>query len=161
MRTIIFCSFLAVLICRCGGSGKDKVKENAIVSATTADPNITDFAQDSIDILYFTKPFTDSTRYTRYFSVAKVKDSSLDTSLSKILNSPSALMDKPRSCLSEGKIIIPKGGDAYKVLYFSRSGEKQCRYIYEIKDGMFLYYQVPDEMVATLNKLEKVAVKVE
>lgn len=160
MRTIIICTLLAVLISSCGGSGKNEVNEAATITETV-DSSIAAFAKDSLDILFFTKPFTDSSRYTRYFSVVKVKDSSFESTLSNTLKGPSFIMEKQRPCLSEGKINIPKGGDAYKVLYFSRSGEKQCRYIYEIKDGVFLYYQIPDEMVAALNKLEKVAVKVE
>jgi hypothetical protein len=160
MRTILFFSFLAVLISSCGGSDKDKLKQIANVPVASADSKVAAFATDSIDILYFTKPFTDSSRYTRYFSVVKVSDSTLERLLSKTLAGPSSIMDKPRPCLSEGKIVIPKGGDAFKVLYFSRTGDKQCRYIYEIKDGQFLYYQITEELEAGLNKFEKIAVKV-
>jgi hypothetical protein len=161
MRAIFFYSFLAVLVSSCGGSDKDKLKRVANVSVASADSNVAVFATDSIDLLYFTKPFTDSSRYTRYFSVAKVSDSTLERLLSITLDGPSSIMDKPRPCLSEGKIVIPKGGDAFKVLYFSRTGENQCRYIYEIKDGQFLYYQITEALEAGLNKFEKIAVKVE
>jgi hypothetical protein len=152
---------MAVLISSCGGSGKNEVKEVATVTIAAADPKLAPFATDSIDVLFFKKPFTDSSRYTRYFIMAMAKDSSFEAALSSTLKGPSSIMDKPRTCLSEGKIIIPKGGDAYKTLYFSRSGEKQCRYIYEIKEGLFLYYQIPDDVVAVLNELEKHAVKVD
>jgi hypothetical protein len=118
-------------------------------------------AVDSVDILYFIKPFTDSTRYARYFSAVKVGDSSFVNALEAALDGPSSVLEKPRPCLSEGKIIIPRGGDAFKVIYFSRSKEASCNYIYDIRDGVFYYHPLSGEIVKGLNNFETGAKKVQ
>jgi hypothetical protein len=81
--------------------------------------------------------------------------------LEAALNGQSALLEKPRPCLSEGKIIIPKGGDAFKVIYFSRSKEASCNYIYDIRDGVFYYHPLSGELESSLNNFENGAKKVQ
>ncbi|HSF45162.1 MAG TPA: hypothetical protein VLA58_04100 [Chitinophagaceae bacterium] len=118
-------------------------------------------AVDSIDILYFKKPFTDSSRYTRYYRTVRVSDSTFYHLLENALSGPSVVMEKPKACLSEGKIIIPKGRDAFKVVYFSRSEQEACNYIYVIRNGLFYYHTLSREILTVLNDFERKAEDVE
>ena len=160
MRGDLICLVAIFFFTSCGGpgNGSGPGQESNLKLETKA---ISSVAVDSVDILYFTKPFTDSTRYTRYFSAVKVGDSSFVNALEAALNGPSAVLEKPLPCLSEGKIIIPKGGDAFKVIYFSRSKEASCNYIYDIRDGVFYYHPLSGEIVSWLNNFETRAKKVQ
>jgi hypothetical protein len=161
MRSYLICLVAAFFFISCGGSGN--VPAPGVESSSGMDTKaaVRSVALDSMDILFFTKPFTDSTRYTRYFSTVKVSDSSFFNALETALNGPSAVLEKPRPCLSEGKIILPKGGDAFKVIYFSRSKETSCNYIYDIRDGLFYYHPLSLEISAGLSDFETRAEKVQ
>jgi hypothetical protein len=113
---------------------------------------------DSFDILYYKKPFSDSTRYTRYFRVIHTSDSTLVSELNKIFNGNFVKLMEVKKCLSEGKIILPIGGDAFRVVYFSRI-DTDCSYLYYIKDGEFYYYEMSSLLKEKLNAFEKVAVE--
>jgi hypothetical protein len=115
---------------------------------------IPDHIQGPVDVLFFKKPFTDSVRYTRYYKVAQTTDDIFFASLKRAFQQNLEKLDAPRECLSEGKIQIPLGGDAFKVVYFSRT-ETGCAYLYIIKDGVFLYYEMPAELNKNLVELEK------
>jgi hypothetical protein len=52
--------------------------------------------------------------------------------------------------------MIHLGGDAYKVFYFSRAADS-CRYIYQIKDGEFHYYELPEAIESRLDSLQALA----
>lgn len=147
-----------IFLTSCGGSenGPGQEINSKLQTRATSSANL-----DSLDILYFTKPFTDSSRYTRFFSAVKVGDSSFLKTLEAALRGPSVVLEKPRPCFSEGKIIIPRGGDVFKVIYFSRAGEASCNYIYDIRDGVFYYYPLSGEMVSWLNDFEPRAKKVQ
>lgn len=114
---------------------------------------------DSLDILFFKKPFTDKERYQRYFKILHVKDSVLVKTLNYSLQLE-VVEDllSPKKCMSEGKIILPLGGDAFKTIYFSRM-ETDCPYLYLIKDGHFLYYPMDTALNRMLNIGEKNAVE--
>lgn len=159
MRADLICLVALFFFSSCGGSGNGpRPESDSKMGAKAAERSVD---EDSVDILYFTKPFTDSTRYTRYFSAVKVGDSSFVNALEAALNGPSAVLEKPRPCLSEGKIIIPRGGDAFKVIYFSRSKEASCNYIYDIRDGVFYYHPLSGEIASGLNNFETGAKKVQ
>lgn len=117
---------------------------------------VVDQIQGPVDILYFKKPFTDSVRYTRYYKISQSTDSVFFASLKMLLKQDHEKLEGPRKCLSEGKIQIPLGGDAFKVVYFSRV-ETGCAYLYIIKDGSFLYYGMPADLNQYLVELEKQA----
>jgi hypothetical protein len=161
MRLDLLFLVAAFFLVSCGGAGNaprpEKETSNLLDAKNEAHP----LSGDSIDILYFTKPFTDTLRYTRYFSAVKVSDSSFLEALDAALSGPSAVLDKPRPCLSEGKIILPKGGDAFKVIYFSRSQEPSCNYIYDIRDGLFYYHPLSLEISSGLNAFETRAKKLQ
>lgn len=159
---IVFVVFSLSALLACGGgepgvakrdstdvSPKDsvaqKVDEKVFVPATIQGP---------IEILYFKKPFTDSVRYTRYYMLAQTTDTVFFAQLRSAIQQRYDKLDAHRKCLSEGKIQIPLGGDAFKVVYFSR-GETGCPYLYLIQEGMFYYFEMPRELDMHLNELEK------
>lgn len=126
-------------------SAEKEVREEIFIPATI---------QGQVDILYFRKPFTDSVRYTRYYRVAQTTDTSFFAGLRAALQQRFEKLDAPRKCLSEGKMQVPLGGDAFKVVYFSRK-ETGCPYLYVIKDGMFYYFELPAELNRFLIELEE------
>ena len=111
---------------------------------------------DSMDVVYYNKPFTDPERYTRFFRVARIADSAFAVSLQGLLLSPGVKEDSLRKCMSEGKMIIPMGGDAFRTVYFSRQA-KPCDYLYVIRDGSFYYYEMADSLRNLLDVFEKMA----
>lgn len=111
---------------------------------------------DSVEVLYYRKPFTDKERYTRFFSSLATKDTGFIQSLKSILLLPGVKEDSLRACMSEGKINIPLKGDAYQVVYFSREAEP-CKYLYVIREGQFYYYLLDESLLQKLNELEKQA----
>lgn len=114
---------------------------------------------DSLDILYFNKPYTDKERYQRYYKVVHTTDTAFINTLTIALQQNIVEdLQHPKKCMSEGKIILPLGGDAYKMIYFSRK-ETNCPYIYIIKDGHFLYYSMDAALNKLLNTLESTAVE--
>lgn len=114
---------------------------------------------DSVDILYFNKPFTDAERYQRFFRIVHVGDTAVINSLrTAFQNTVTEDLLNPKKCKSEGKIIVPTGGDAFKIIYFSRL-ETKCAYLYVIENGHFLYYQMDSSLNRLLNSLEFEAVE--
>lgn len=111
---------------------------------------------DSIEVIYYKKPFTDKERYTRFFSNLVTRDTGLIGTLINVLALPGVREDSIRSCMSEGKINIPLKGDAYQVVYFSREANP-CNYLYVIRNGHFFYYTLDGTILEKLNQLEKLA----
>lgn len=113
----------------------------------------------SIDIIFFEKPFKDTERYQRYFTIYQiVHKNEFFLFRSSLKSNLVERIQEPRRCFSEGKIIVPIIGDAYKVIYFSRA-DSECSYLYFIKDGHFFYYSMPKALENLLNSLEKKAIK--
>lgn len=113
---------------------------------------------DSFEVVYYKKPFTDSSRYYRFFEVAITNDSSFIKEMNQVLAGTFDKLPEVKKCLSEGKLIIPMGGEAYQTIYFSRL-ETGCPYLYYIKDGAFYYYEITKLLNEKLNLLEKLAVE--
>lgn len=149
----IFISFLLILV-SCRGMIKKTTEEVVLNNETRS---FIPSRVDSIDILYFKKPFVDEERYQRFFSVAHTSDSLLiDALRSAMEKSVQQDLQSPKECRSEGKMIIPLGADAFKVIYFSRN-ETNCPYLYVIENGHFLYYKMDTLLNSALNRLESVA----
>jgi len=74
------------------------------------------------------------------------------------LHQPFQEFTGPVNCLSEGKIIIPHGGDAFRIVYFSRT-EAPCSYLYVIDNGRFRYYSLAKDVKEKLDKWEGLAVE--
>jgi hypothetical protein len=148
--------FLIGLICgliACNSEQKAGSSDSQSIPVSLS-PEITKVTSDSVEVLYYRKPFTDKERYTRFFSSLVTKDIGFIQSLKSILLLPGVKEDSLRACMSEGKINIPLKGDAYQVVYFSRE-EKPCNYLYVIRDGQFYYYLLDEPVLQKLNELEK------
>jgi hypothetical protein len=113
---------------------------------------------DSIEVIYYQKPFTDKERYTRFFSNLVTRDTGLIRNLMSVLALTGVKEDSIRTCMSEGKINIPLKGDAYQVVYFSREANP-CNYLYVIRNGQFFYYTLDATIMEKLNQMERLAKK--
>lgn len=111
---------------------------------------------DSVDVLFFKKPFEDSLRYQRFFTFKRSGDTALINSLRRSMAVGFQEVSAPKKCLSEGKIIVPYGGEVFKVIYFSRTGEG-CAYLYVIDNGRFHYYSMDTRVINQLNGCEELA----
>jgi hypothetical protein len=127
-------------------------------SETVQVPSYMPNTVDSVDLLYFRKPFTDSLRYQRFFTFIRSGDSSLISALRDNLELGFQEYVNPIDCLSEGKIIVPHGGDAFRIIYFSRT-QIPCSYIYVIDNGRFRYYPLTENVKKALDEWEGLAVE--
>jgi hypothetical protein len=150
-----FCVLVSGLIACTGvdnGGGNSSSNAKGQVPLVTPPPA----PADSVDIVYYKKPFTDPERYTRFFSAARVSDSTFRAALDSLLVLPGVRQDSVRDCMSEGKILEPLKGDAFRIIYFARSGNT-CNYLYQIRDGAFYYYELPVHIKGMLDVYEKKA----
>ena len=148
--------FLIGLLCwftACNSEHKAGLSDSQSIPVSLS-PETTKVISDSVEVLYYRKPFTDKERYTRFFSSLVTKDTGFIQSLKSILLLPGVKEDSLRACMSEGKINIPLKGDAYQVVYFSREA-MPCNYLYVIRDGQFYYYLLDEPVLQKLNELEK------
>lgn len=154
---------ILVLLSSCGRSDKDNSKTlpvDSIPGQTAEKPDVAIIPTgvDSFEIVYYKKPFEDSTRYSRFFKVVNTNDSTVIRAIRQVLTGSFVKLPNVKKCLSEGKFIIPLGGEAYRTVFFSRL-ETGCPYIYYIKDGAFYYYEITPVINERLNVLEKLAVE--
>src|SRR5688500_72949 len=108
---------------------------------------------DSLQLLYFNDPDGDSVRYTRFYSHTISKDSTTINTLLKGLNQPFEQLNEVKKCRSEGKIYLFAEQEPLKTIYFSTRCDSCC-YLYFIKDGAFLYFQLSRDL-STILKNEK------
>ena len=156
---LIICT--VILSCSDTGKKNTDVRNNVSTQTKSDTPDkagLIPSSIDSLEIIYYKKPFLDSTRYTRYFLITKTPDSIIVAELNRICQGYGVKLSELRKCQSEGKIVIPIGGDAFKVVYFSRTGG-DCSYVYIIKDGEFYYYKMSDLLVNRLDIQEKRAIE--
>lgn len=161
-RSILVLIISSVIMSCAGGSNKNAEKKPADKdgsgSGETVIAPIIPQEVSSFDVIYYKKPFTDSTRYTRYFLTTHTSDSVLVSELNRIFRGTFDKLPEVKKCQSEGKIILPFGGDAFRVVYFSRTGG-DCSYIYYIKDGEFYYFGISTLLSEKLDAIEKLAVE--
>lgn len=154
MKKIFFLGIVCWCVA-CNSETKDAVADTTVATIQPTQ-EIKMATADSVEVLYYRKPFTDKERYTRYFSNLVTKDTGFIQMLQSLLRMPGVKEDSLRACMSEGKINIPLKGDAYQVVYFSRE-EKPCNYLYVIRGGEFFYYMLDERLQQKLNELEKQA----
>ena len=143
-----------LLLASCASSTKRKERELPDHAGAGHVP--AQASPDSMDVIFYDKPFTDPERYTRFFRVTRAGDPPFTASLRALLLLPGVKEDSLRKCMSEGKILIPLGGDAFRTVYFSRAA-KPCEYLYVIRGGAFFYYEMPDSLRHMLDENEKTA----
>jgi hypothetical protein len=114
---------------------------------------------ENLQIIYYDDPDGDSLRYTRYFRYTSVSDSAM---VNRILKNLDMSFDEResvnRQCRSEGKIILYKGEEPIKTLYFSMRCNSACCYLYFIKNGMFYYFPLQEATARLLEEGKKKSV---
>lgn len=151
----IFSAILILLILSCRNNQDKDLLKNKSLSSDVSHPYLPN-SVDSIDVLYFKKPFQDKERYQRYFTHLNTRDSLLISYLRVNLQKSFSLLVNAKDCNSEGKIIVPLKGDAFKIIYFSRL-HTNCPYLYVIENGSFRYYEMDSIVHKQLNFLEPFA----
>lgn len=142
---------------------------------------------DSVQVLFFTDPYgKDSLRYTRFFKHFNTSDTSIVKPLLNNLDRMFILRNEVMPCRSEGKLFFFKGEQELKTVYFntqslvnvptnfkpnsttpstsstnskSQSSDRDCAYMYFIKDGAFYYFPIQAATTELLLKLKPKAVK--
>lgn len=146
--------WIPLVLGACGNRTEKEPVDSTAMNAQVV-PSVQPLVQeDSLQLVYYKKPFLDKERYTRFFRTVSAKDTVLGRQLKMILSLPGAKQDSIRPCYSEGKVLIPLKGDAFQVIYFSRM-EAPCRYLYLIRDGAFYYYEMDALVEERLNDWEK------
>ncbi len=96
---------------------------------------------DSVQFLYFTNPFGDSLRYTRYYTYHNSGDTALIRTLKNQMDTSFQVQPAPRTCRSNGKMFFYSKGKEAKTVYFATQGNG-CSYLYYIKNGLFYYFTI-------------------
>jgi len=124
---------------------KDSASIAASLKGTDAEPNIK--KTDSLQILYYDDPDDDSLRYTRFYHYISVNDTAIIRSVIKNIDTTYTISETVnRQCRSEGKIILYSREDPVKTLYFSTRCPGNCCYVYFIKNGIFYYFPLMNEL---------------
>ncbi len=94
---------------------------------------------DSVVYVFYKDPHgADSLRYTRFYTQYGDVDSNNFHFLKQQLIGSVEKLEKIKTCRSEGKIWCFSKQNIIQTIYFS-SFNKDCNFLYIIKDGMFYY----------------------
>ncbi len=146
---------LFIILVSCNSNNQDTRTDKDSLSGNSASTNSTYQPRsgldlepslektDSLEIIYYDDPDGDSLRYSRFYTYTATADSTTINELIKGLRQPFQFLDQVRQCRSEGKMHLYQGEQPLKTIYFStKSGN--CNYIYFIKDGSFVYLNLPE-----------------
>lgn len=109
---------------------------------------------DSVQLLYFTNPFGDSLRYTRYYTYYNAGDTALIHTLINQMDTSFQVQPSPRTCRSNGKMFFYSNGKEAKTVYFATQGN-DCSYLYYIKNGLFYYFTITASAEKLLKELKE------
>ncbi len=129
-----------------------------MVATDPAATAIFNAAADSLQILYYDDPDGDSLRYSRFYSYVSTADTLVLNTLMSDLHRPFVETGERRQCRSEGKIYLYGDSEPLKTIYFS-TRENGCRYLYLIRDGNFLYFDMGPETVRMLEQQQAGSIK--
>jgi hypothetical protein len=122
---------------------KDSSFSEDVLSASRLIPGLSNI--DSMQVVFFNDPFGDSIKYTRYFQFSEMRDEASVNTILQQMEMPLVLRTIRDTCRSDGKIFLLAKGDPVKTIYFTnRCGE--CCHLYFIKDGIFYYQPLHDNM---------------
>lgn len=107
---------------------------------------------DSLQILYYDDPDGDSLRYARYYTYVATADTAVLGVFERVLKTPYTETPQRRPCRSEGKIYLFGKAEPLKTVYFSTRYHDGCRYLYVIRDGNFLYFDMGPELITVLEQ---------
>lgn len=101
------------------------------------------YEADSLQIVFYDDPIGDSLRYNRFFSYRVISDKQTIKTFLENMDVHCHVQDSMRPCRSEGKIILLKGEEVLKTVYFSNQSP-DCSYVYLIRDGRFYYGEMAE-----------------
>lgn len=142
-----------ILVAAACGSNTDSVEAKSDVSRDTVvfrkgldlvpDVRYTDSAQ----MLFYKDPDGDPKRYTRFYTHLSLTDSGFIKPLLSSLDQSFQEYSQVKNCRSQGKIyLFKKGGeDPLQTVYFSTRCDSCC-YVYYIRNGLFYYMNMTDEL---------------
>jgi hypothetical protein len=113
---------------------------------------------DSMQVLYYDDPYSDSLRYSRFYSRLDVNDSNNIKIIKEQLHQPYVIKQGADSCRSEGKIYLYQHSEPVKTIYFSTKAP-DCAYVYFIKDGAFYYFEIINAFTSFINSGRRLAVE--
>lgn len=159
-KTILF-SVLVSLLYGCSNPANDTGKKksassNIIISGLHAEPRLLN--TDSIQVLFYNDPFGDSLRYTRFYKYVATADTSLIKNVLSNLDQVYVAVARIKECRSEGKMHCYAKGEVVKTIYFATRCDSCC-YLYYIKNGEFLYFNLNGTLIKQLNNWKRIAVK--
>ena len=116
-------------------------------------------ATDSMVFLFYKDPHgKDSLRYTRYYTQHSSTDTSVIQFVLQGLNDSTERFEKIKKCHSEGKIWCFRKGEIFQTIYFS-AHNKDCSFVYIIKNGQFYYSDISKNLSAKLVELKPLALE--
>ncbi len=136
---------------------KQELRPEEIVlhnKGTDAEPGLKN--ADSMQVLYFNDPDADSMRYTRFFRFTTIVDSASLNVIVLNLDKPFTEFSAPKKCRSEGKMYFFGNQKEIKTIYFSTRCDTCC-YLYFIKDGKYLYFNLTDTVNLKLKEWKKIS----
>lgn len=109
---------------------------------------------DSVQVLFYNDPDGDPERYTRFYTHAEVKDSGFTATVLNSLDQSFQEYSRVKECRSEGKMYLFRQGadDPLQTIYFSTRCDSCC-YVYLIKNGLFYYMNMTDDLSTQLKTL--------
>ncbi|MBN8876828.1 MAG: hypothetical protein J0I32_04725 [Sphingobacteriales bacterium] len=113
---------------------------------------------DSLQIFYYDNPYGDSVRYARFYQYTSTSDTGVIEEIVAAFQQPYEIKDQVNKCRSEGKLYLFGGEEPLKTVYFSTLSDS-CRYLYFIKNGMFVYVNMPDGVKNKLAENRKMSKK--
>ena len=111
--------------------------DNQAVTLAGVEPRLQEF--DSLAALIYKDPFGgEAERYTRYYRLKALTDSSNLAIVNNQLKEPFVKSDTLRECRSEGKIHVFDDGKIKQTIYFATEPQA-CRHVYIIHEGFYYY----------------------
>ena len=149
------------------GCAERKNKDNAqkiVVNNTPKASSIVEIDDrlnniDSVVYVFYKDPHgIDSLRYTRFYTQYSDADSNNIHFLKQQLIGTVEKLEKIKACRSEGKIWCFSKQNIIQTIYFS-SFNKDCNFLYIIKDGMFYYTNLENTYIEKILSIKAKATK--
>jgi hypothetical protein len=121
---------------------QDSSKED-VLYASQLIPGLSNI--DSLQVVFYNDPLGDSIKYTRYFRFIEMGDEGSVHTILQQMEMPLVLRTTRDTCRSDGKIFLLKMGEPVKTIYFTNRCA-ECCHLYFIKDGLFYYQPLHDNM---------------
>lgn len=168
MNYLFFSTAVLMLLFTACNNGRDQPKKDVTTITTTVAQDPGEGASilqlderlnsaDSLVFVFYKDPHgKDSLRYTRYYREYQSTDSATILGVINNLKDSTQRLEKIKNCHSEGKIWCFAKGNVFQTIYFSAQN-KDCSFVYIIKNGQFYYSNISKELVTQLERLKPLA----